>query len=95
MLRSPKRDRAGIRCHLAGDLTDQGGLAGAVGADQRMQLALAHLKRDAVRSNDAVEALGQFLNLQQGIRHEASSDQRCATTGFSANDIPQMNSEAA
>src|SRR5262249_1787221 len=66
-------NRAGIRRHLARELADQRGLAGTIGADQGMELALTYLQREAVRGDDALEALGQSFNLQQRIGHERCS----------------------
>ena len=61
----------GIRCRRAfigqraGDGLHGGGLAGAVGADQRHQLALAHLKVHALHGLDAAIGHLQAGDLQQ------------------------------
>ncbi len=65
-------DAAGIRCQLAAELGDQRGLAGAVRPDDRVQLAGVDVERDVVGGDDAAEALGQILDLQQRLAHGAS-----------------------
>jgi len=52
-------DGARIGRQAAGELADQGRLAGAVGADQGMDLAGAHLDRKVVGRDQAAEALDQ------------------------------------
>ena len=47
------------RAQLAGELGDQRRLAGAVGADQRVDLARPHVDRDVVGRDQAAEALDQ------------------------------------
>src|SRR6516165_8321017 len=64
-------DAPGVGGNLAGELADQRGLARAVRPDDGVKLALRHAKRNGVRGDDAAEALGQFLDLEQRISHGA------------------------
>src|ERR1700730_10770543 len=64
-------DAPGVGGDLAGELADQGGLARAVRPDDGVKLPLRHAKRNGVRGDDASEALGQFLDLEQRISHGA------------------------
>ena len=66
-------DAAGVRRDLAGELADQRGLAGAVRADDGVQLARRHRERDAVGGDHAAEALGQSVDLQQCVSHGADA----------------------
>ena len=66
-------DAAGVGRDLAGELADQRGLAGAVRADDGVQLARRHVERDVVGGDDAAEALAQAVDLQQRLSHGAPS----------------------
>ncbi len=66
-----KADRARVWCNLAGELSDQRGLAGAVRADDGMQLARRNGERDAVGGHNATEALGETFDREQRISHGA------------------------
>ena len=59
-------DRAGARLQRAGEQVDQGRLAGAVRADQRVAGAELDLERDLVGGNDAAEALDEAARLEHG-----------------------------
>ena len=59
MSRPAKWMRAGVGREVAGELADQRGLAGAVGADQGVDLARPHVDRDVVGRDQAAEALDQ------------------------------------
>ena len=61
---------------FAGKLADQGRLAGAVWADDSVQLADRHFERDAIGGEDTAESLGQVANLQHRISHGAGSPKR-------------------
>ncbi len=64
-----KADAAGIGRHLTAELGDQRGLAGAVRPDHRVQFARGDLEREIVAGDDAAEALGEPLDLQQRRAH--------------------------
>ena len=66
-------DGAGIRHQLSGQLADQRGLAGAVRADDRVQLARRDIEREIVGRDDAAEAADQVFDAEQGISHGATS----------------------
>ncbi|MGY4318020.1 hypothetical protein ACVWW1_007347 [Bradyrhizobium sp. JR3.5] len=72
-----KPDGSGIRHHLPGELADQRGLPGAVGADDGVQFARQNLHREIVGRGDAAEAAHQIVDaeqgISQGIRHGSSS----------------------
>jgi hypothetical protein len=59
-------DRAGVRAVRAGDRLDQGGLAGPVLADDRVDLAGQQLERHALERADAAEALGDVGEPEKG-----------------------------
>ena len=63
---------------LAGQQADQRGLAGAVRADDGVQFAARDIERDGVGGDDAAEALGQALDLQQRLSHGARLSNRPA-----------------
>ena len=46
------------------DDVEQGGFAGAVGADESQDLALGQIKGDVGQGLEAAEALGDILNLE-------------------------------
>ena len=64
---------AGIRHQLPGQLADQRGLAGAVGADDGVQFAGRDVERQIVGGDDAAEAPHQVFDAEQGISHGATS----------------------
>ena len=57
-------DRAGVGPQVAGELADEGGLAGAVRADDGVRLALGTSSVDAVGRAQRAEALGQAGDLK-------------------------------
>ena len=63
-----ERDAAGGGLQHAGQQVDQRGLAGAVGADQRVARAARDVQADVVGGGDAAEALDQALGLQDDRR---------------------------
>ena len=65
-------DGAGVGPQVAGELADQGRLAGAVGTDQGMDLALAHLDREIVGRDQAAEALDQPSGFKERFSHGAA-----------------------
>ena len=66
-----ERHFAGVGALDAGDDVDEGGLAGAVRADQAADLAGRERDRDAVVGGEAAIALGHALGDEQ-IGHQAS-----------------------
>ena len=68
-----KSNGAGIRQQLPGELADQRGLAGAVGADDRVQLSARNVEREVVGRGYAAEPPHQIFNAKQGINHGAAS----------------------
>src|SRR5260370_37325919 len=68
-----KADAALVRRDLACELADKRGLAGAVGTDNGMQLALGHIELDLVRGHNALEPFGQSLDVKQRVSHGWSS----------------------
>src|ERR1700730_7707038 len=65
-----------MRGDLAGEEADQRGLAGAVRADDGVEFAARNVERDGVGSDDAAEALGQTVDLQQRCCHGARLSNR-------------------
>ena len=66
---------AGIGDQRAAELGDERGLAGAVRADDGVQLAFRYGDIDVVGGDDAAEALGEAFDLEQRVSHcPASSD---------------------
>ncbi len=51
-----EKDAAGVRREMTGELADQRGLAGAVRADDRVQLAFRDVERNVIGREDAAEA---------------------------------------
>ena len=51
----------------AGEALDQGGLAGAVVADDRQDFARVQVQADAVQAHDAAEGLDEVPGLQDGL----------------------------
>ena len=66
-----KEDAPGVGRELAVDEVEAGGLAGAVGADQRQQTAGLHAEGDAVDRLDAAERLLEAARLQHRLAHDA------------------------
>src|SRR5690606_33337213 len=66
-------DRAAVGLDQLGDQPQQGGLAGAVGADHADHLIAADLKADVVDRHQAAEALGQPLDLEERRAHDRAS----------------------
>jgi hypothetical protein len=62
-------DGARIGREIAGDLADQGGLARAIGTDQGVDLARAHVDGDVVGGDQAAEALDQAVGREQRLSH--------------------------
>ena len=58
MSRPAKRMRAGVGQQAAAEQADEGGLAGAVRADQRVDLAGGEVEVDAVDGREAAEVRG-------------------------------------
>ena len=64
-MRSPLNSTSpGARRQERGDQLEQGGLAGAVRADHREDLAARDVEGDVVDGDQAAEALGQVLDLR-------------------------------
>ena len=61
-----KRDAAFGRLVEAGDAVEHGGLAGAVRADQRGDVAARGREREVVDGDEAAEAHGQMVDPQDG-----------------------------
>ena len=59
-------DRAGVGAQVAGELADEGGLAGAVRADDGVRLAFAHVEVDAVGRAQRAEGLAQVRGPRAG-----------------------------
>ena len=59
-------DAPGVRFGPAADDVEQGRLAGAVGTDQRPQLAVVHVKIHLFQSLEAVERDGDILDVHDG-----------------------------
>ena len=57
----------GVRNLGAGEALDQGGLAGAVVADDRQDFARVQVQADAVQAYDAAEGLDEVPGLQDGL----------------------------
>ena len=76
-----ERDLAGIRPQMAGDEIDEGGLAGAVRADQRDAVARRHAPaRRRLRDRKAAEGLHQPLDLEDRAHGALSCRARCRST---------------
>src|SRR6267143_1831259 len=54
-------DAAGVGAQVSRELADEGGLAGAVGSDERVRLALGDMEIDAVARAQRAEALAKAL----------------------------------
>ncbi|MCY1434300.1 hypothetical protein D9M71_503580 [compost metagenome] len=53
----------------AGQQIEEGGFAGAIGADQGMDMPLLHLEIDRVHGGEAIELLGQTPGFEDDIAH--------------------------
>src|SRR5262249_45607445 len=60
-------DLAAARDHELGEKIEEGGLAGAVRADERVDVAAAHPEVDAAHGNETAELLGESAGLEQEI----------------------------
>jgi hypothetical protein len=58
-------DAAGIGLEGAVEEADDGALAGAIGADQRVDLALLEVEGDVAHGEDPAERLGETPRLQE------------------------------
>src|SRR5512138_2273872 len=97
-----EHDAPAVRRELAGELRHQRRLAGAIGADQGMHLALPHLQVDAITRHDAAEALAQALHVEQrpsgghraptSLRQAPASPLRANSTTASSTQ-PVQNSQ--
>jgi hypothetical protein len=65
-------DRPGGRAQQAGDQTQEGGLAGGVGADQASDLAGADGRGDAVERNGGAETVAKAGDGDQGRQRVCS-----------------------
>jgi hypothetical protein len=78
-------DPSGVGLELAGQLSDQRGLAGAVRADERVGLALADGERHVVGCAQRTECLAQVVDLEQEFAHRlapgSGSAMRSAASG--------------
>ncbi len=61
-----KHDAPGAGHQRARDLVDQGGFAGPIGANQRVDFARQHVQVGVVGGQQAAKALDQAIDLQQG-----------------------------
>ena len=74
-------DAPAVRLEHAGELGDEGGLAGAVGADHRMDLAPGSTSEiEVVRGDHAAEALVEPLDPEDGFSHRAGFGRGSAPT---------------
>ncbi len=82
---SVEADAAILRRNLAGQESDQRGLAGAVRADHGVKFAARNFERNGVGRHHAAKALGQALDLQQRLSHGALRQEalRCRRAGKS------------
>ena len=58
-------------CQELGQQVEEGGLAGAIGPDEGMDIAPAHLQVHVVDRDEALEFLGQALGFQDGLCGQA------------------------
>src|SRR5262249_56783675 len=85
-------DPPSIRLELAGQLSDQRGLAGAVGTDERMGLALADAERHVVGGEERTERLAQMLDLEQEFAHLAAPGLESAARSSAAGEATVSSS---
>jgi hypothetical protein len=67
-------DAARVRQQQAAELVNQGGLTGAVGADEGVDLALGHVERKVVGGQQRTVGLVQMPHLQDRFRHPRAPD---------------------
>ena len=86
-------DAAGVGGERAGDLVDEGGLAGAVGADDGVGLAGEDVEVDAVGDLERAERLAEVLQAQHGRAHRRLQRRRHgdAALGQTAPDAPERH----
>ena len=71
-----EQDTAGVRPQHSGHQVDQRGLAGAVGADQRIAHAGREIKLDVGGDNEGAEALVESVGGQRDVAHGFSFTRR-------------------
>ena len=76
-----ERDRAAVRLEIAGDHVDEGGLAGAVGADQADLLAGGDIQRQRIGGDDRAEALFEPAHRKHGCHGATSLSRRRSGAG--------------
>ena len=79
-------DAAGAGARAAEDGHHQGGLAGAVGPDQRHDLARADLDADAMQHRELAVAGGDILDLEARRGHTPTSR---STSAISSSGTPR------
>ncbi len=79
-----EQDAAAVRLQHAGELVDDGGLAGAVRPDQRVAGALLHLQREIAGDAQAAEGLFEIAGFERD-RHGASLSGTATTALRPAN----------
>ena len=72
-LAAPDGDRAAVGPDGAGQDLDEGALAGAVGAHERMDLARAHGQRGRLQRDDGAVGLRDVRRLEQEVGGDRSS----------------------
>src|SRR5690606_12781028 len=81
-------DLARIGLVAAGDDVDERRLARAVGADEREDLARAHVERDVAEGGDVTEAARDALDLEHGSVDPAGDVERERLVGRGAAAAP-------
>src|SRR3954447_18930734 len=81
------RDGAGVRRHSAGQALDQGGLAGAVVADDGQHLARAELEVDPREPHDVTEGLDEAAGLEDGRPRPSARACRAGRVGGVGHDF--------
>ncbi len=79
-------DAAGAGARAAEDAHHQRGLAGAVGPDQRHDLARAHLDADAMQHRELAVAGSDLLDAEARRGHSATSR---STSGIFSSGTPR------
>jgi hypothetical protein len=82
-------DGPGVRLIDPGDDLDEGGLAGAVLADQGVHLAGTHVEVHMVERLDARKGFADVLQLQEGCGHDGSSPLSVAATPAAGLSAPR------
>jgi hypothetical protein len=67
-----KKDGAGSGNQKFGQQIETGGFAGAIGPDQRVNVAALNLQADIIDRRESLELFGQVTRLQNDIRHWVS-----------------------